>query len=472
MASLGRVQRIDRPSPALLALTVRAPQATEVLLLGARPPAWGAGLVDHRPRGAPADAFTQGLRRRLTGAEVLRVEEVTGALSVALVLPAPPAGASPPRPPTHAANAWLVLSRATHAFWLVSAEGVVLATHPGAARPSLPTDEDGEARLSRAELRSAGPALVAAAATELLVQSQRALASALARGIKRLTRKRDAILADARRADTAPRLRLEADLLLAHGTHAQRAPDGTGWVDAQDWSCSPPTTRRIGLGRDERPADRASRLYHQARRLERGARIAEERWALAEEQLERLRALQAACQAATTPKEVERLMADAQALGLRELAEPPPREPSGRERTTRPGSGPGRLPYRRFVSREGHPIWVGRSARDNDALTLHHARPHHLWLHVQGRAGSHVIIPLTRGAVASSELLVDAAHLAAHFSDARNEPVVEVIHASRRHVVKPRGYATGAVRVDRQKTLLLRQEPARLASLLAGELRM
>src|SRR5439155_231235 len=38
-----------------------------------------------------------------------------------------------------------------------------------------------------------------------------------------------------------------------------------------------------------------------------------------------------------------------------------------------------RLPYRKFISRSGAPILVGRSARDNDALTLRVARGNDLW---------------------------------------------------------------------------------------------
>jgi predicted ribosome quality control (RQC) complex YloA/Tae2 family protein len=326
--------------------------------------------------------------------------------------------------------------------------------------------------VSRAELVVGGPALVQAASTELLENGRRALTAALAKSIKRLTRKRDAILDDARRADRAPGLRLEADLLLAHGSQLQRGPRGDGWVDVQDWSEDPPRPRRITLQHDEQPAGRAAKLYHQARRMERGARIAEERWAIAEEQLERVRDLHARCAAATTTAQVDELAAAALACGIRELDEPPAKAGGAGSKRRRGASDAARLPYRRFESSEGHPIWVGRSSRDNDELTLRHAKPHHLWLHVEGRSGSHVVVPLSRGATASSELLVDAAQLAAHFSGARDERVVEVIHAERRHVVKPRGYPAGAVRVDRRKTLLLRQEPGRLASLLARELRI
>lgn len=496
MASLGRVLRVDRPSAGLVALTLRTAGRTEVLLLGSHPGAFGAGLVDTRPRGAPADAFAQGLRRRLLGADTLLVELVDGVVFISFLRAEGAEGADgadgadrsetdtaehdagpTARDPHVGPDTWLVASRAAGALWLRTAERVVLATHPHEPCPSPPTNED-DARLSRAELVVAGPALVRAAAAELLDSGQRAISLALSRAVKRLSRKRDAILADAHRADSAPTLRLDADLLLAHHNDVARQADGTGWVDVTDWSLAPPGPRRIALGRGETPAARASRLYHQARRMERGARIAEERWALAEEQLEQVRALAARCAAVTTRRELDEVEQAGLALGLRELddaARPARRQQAGtkgRSSDKRGGKDAHRSPFRRFVSSDGHPIWVGRSARDNDALTLHHAKPHHLWLHVEGRAGSHVIVPLARGAVASSALLVDAAQLAAHFSDARDEALVEVIHAERRHVVKPRGFPAGAVRVDRRKTLLLRQEPARLAALLAAELRI
>jgi hypothetical protein len=483
MRTLGRITRVDRPSAALFAFTLRGEGDVTVLLLGTRASAWGAGLVPTRPRGAPADALAQGLRRRLEGAEVLSVEETPSCLAVQLRLAedtppaAPPAGgpsrASAPDTDSSPLSAWLLVNRERGAVTLLVDGQPVLVTHPGllAGEPPTPTDD---ARLSRAELVVHGPLLLRAEASELLTSARRALSTALARTLKRLTRKLRAIEADAARADHAPQLRLDADLLLAHGHQAQRAADGTGWVTAQDWSSDPPVERRIPLERGERPADRAARLYHQARRLERGVKVAEERWLLAEAQLAQVRELAAACASASTLAELDAIAKTALGLGIREVddtapsavgrASPSKRRPSKADQE--------RNPFRRFVSGSGHPIWVGRSARENDALTLHHAKPYHVWLHVEGRAGSHVIIPLIRGAELPSDLLIDAAHLAAHFSDARDESPVEVIYAERRHVVKPRGYPAGAVRVDRRKTLALRQEPARRDALLASERRV
>jgi predicted ribosome quality control (RQC) complex YloA/Tae2 family protein len=115
------------------------------------------------------------------------------------------------------------------------------------------------------------------------------------------------------------------------------------------------------------------------------------------------------------------------------------------------------------------PLYVGRGAAQNDELTLHVARPHDLWLHAKEHPGAHVVVPLAKGRSCPPETLVDAAHLAAHFSDARGERVVEIQYTPRRYLRKPRGSAKGAVIVDREKVLVLRVDDARLQRLLNTE---
>ncbi|HEX4446537.1 MAG TPA: NFACT RNA binding domain-containing protein, partial [Polyangiaceae bacterium] len=115
------------------------------------------------------------------------------------------------------------------------------------------------------------------------------------------------------------------------------------------------------------------------------------------------------------------------------------------------------------------PILVGRGAADNDALTLRVARAHDLWLHAKEHTGAHVIVALDRGASCPPELLVEAAHLAAHFSDARDETIVDVQYTPRRYVRKPRGTPPGLVVVEREKVIVLRRDESTLRRLLAGE---
>jgi predicted ribosome quality control (RQC) complex YloA/Tae2 family protein len=122
-----------------------------------------------------------------------------------------------------------------------------------------------------------------------------------------------------------------------------------------------------------------------------------------------------------------------------------------------------------FRGAQGARIFVGKGAAGNDALSFHVARPHDLWLHAKGRTGAHVIVPLDKGHTCDAALLVEAALLAAHFSEAREETIVEIEHTPRRYLRKPRGAAPGFVVVEREKVLVLRVEPDRLAALLAGE---
>jgi predicted ribosome quality control (RQC) complex YloA/Tae2 family protein len=112
---------------------------------------------------------------------------------------------------------------------------------------------------------------------------------------------------------------------------------------------------------------------------------------------------------------------------------------------------------------------VGRGAAQNDALTFRVARPHDLWLHAKDRSGAHVIVTLERGASCAPDLLVEAAHLAAHFSDAREERIVDIQYTPRRYLRKPRGSPPGLVVVDREKVIVLRKDGELLHRLLESE---
>ena len=111
---------------------------------------------------------------------------------------------------------------------------------------------------------------------------------------------------------------------------------------------------------------------------------------------------------------------------------------------------------------------MGRGAADNDRLTTKVARTHDLWMHARGYTGAHVVVPLLKGSQCPPELLVDAATLAVHHSDARGADFAEVTWAERRYVRKPKGSPAGRVVVDREKVLALGADPERLRRLLAA----
>jgi predicted ribosome quality control (RQC) complex YloA/Tae2 family protein len=187
-----------------------------------------------------------------------------------------------------------------------------------------------------------------------------------------------------------------------------------------------------------------------------------------------------AAQVAARAAEVGKLR-DAVAALLAQLDDAPlPDLPRIEKEARRLGAGPRRAPparkkseklppYRTFRSLSGAVILVGRNAEQNDALTLRVARGNDLWLHARGQAGAHVVVRLEKGRGPDQDALLDAAHLAVHFSDARGEPQVDVAYTRAKYVRKPRGAAPGAVTYSQERVLLLRVEPRRIERLLAEE---
>lgn len=433
-----RVRRVDRPTRELVTLELSAGERA-VLLLSAVGSAAGVGVVRARPRGRPVDAFGMLLRRKIEGGTIAALEG--SPRGARLVFAAQDGGL---------VALELLHTREGRGFRLLDAAGHRLGettrdlaevgdTHPIDEEPLL---ERGESLLRSLDER-------------MRRERREACVETLDRAVARLDRAIAAVTSDAARVDDAGRLRHEADLLISANLdeHAGRTQ-----VEVFDWALDPPAARTIELDPRHKPREEAERRYRRARKLERGREIALERRAKLERDREPLLALLAT---ARNAEDDDALTAIEDALQQRGFA---PSEPARKH-----AAPPPRTPYREFRSLRGVPIWVGRGAADNDELTVRLARPHHLFLHARGVPGAHVIVVLPKGAVCDETTLADAATLAAHFSDARGESPVEVLHAERRHVRKRKGSPAGAVQVDREKVMLLRFEPARLSRLLDSE---
>jgi predicted ribosome quality control (RQC) complex YloA/Tae2 family protein len=155
------------------------------------------------------------------------------------------------------------------------------------------------------------------------------------------------------------------------------------------------------------------------------------------------------------------MRARARALGVRA-----PENAAAEQKRARPAQ---RSPYRRFAAITGHVVLVGRSATDNDTVTHKIARPWDLWLHCRGQTGAHVILMMRKGEQCPPEALLDAATLAVHFSEARDEAVADVQHTNRRNVRGVKGAIPGRVIVTQEKVIALRMQRERLSRLLATE---
>ncbi|MCL2448209.1 MAG: NFACT RNA binding domain-containing protein [Polyangiaceae bacterium] len=328
------------------------------------------------------------------------------------------------------------------------------------AHPGPPEDDD-------ARLSARGARIVDQLERAGTGDRRDALRRALGKAIARIERRKSAVLGDlaniARTEAAAERARLFV-------AEAARAPRGARVLRVLDWTQIDPDGTPAAIEMPLDPAKGAKEqidaLFRRARRMKEGARVASARLHDATAAQSRLGELRAALDDPGAPADFDALEAAARAAAPRDFklsAAPVP----GRARAG--GTAP-RPPYRTFVAHGDSPVYVGRGAVHNDALTLHVARPHDLWLHAKGYAGAHVVVPLDKGASCPAEVLIDAAHLAAHFSDARGERVVEVQTTPRRYLRKPRGSAPGAVIVDREKVLVLRVDDERLRQLLASEI--
>ncbi|HEV2882489.1 MAG TPA: NFACT RNA binding domain-containing protein [Pyrinomonadaceae bacterium] len=111
---------------------------------------------------------------------------------------------------------------------------------------------------------------------------------------------------------------------------------------------------------------------------------------------------------------------------------------------------------RRYRSSDGYEILIGRAAKDNDQLTFKVARAHDLWLHAADYPGSHVIVRNpARGADVPHRTIIEAAQLAAYFSQAKRDAKVSVHYTPRKFLSKPKGAAPGLVRMSSFRTLLV-----------------
>lgn len=99
---------------------------------------------------------------------------------------------------------------------------------------------------------------------------------------------------------------------------------------------------------------------------------------------------------------------------------------------------------RMFRTTSGFRVLVGRNNRQNDQLTLKEAGPRDLWLHTQKIHGSHVIL-FTEGREVDDDTIVEAAKLAAYFSQARESGNVPVDYTLVKNVKKPAGARPGMV---------------------------
>ena len=277
---------------------------------------------------------------------------------------------------------------------------------------------------------------------------RREVSAALSKVEKRAKRRAGKIEKDFEATGQSDLMRLKGELLKAN-LHSVRK--GQTSVDLPDTIGGSGETISIHLDPALSPQDNMRKYFRRAKKLRGGRAIIESRLSETRAQLALL-------------AELRRRLDEAE--GLDELQKLREELPSAVPRVVRKGRPQEvRTKPREFTSADGQTILVGRNPRQNDQLTLR-ASGSDMWLHVQHYPGSHVIIKMEKGRPLLKETLLDAAHLAMHFSKLRDADKAPIDYAYRKYVKKPRHSVPGYVTYSQQKTMMLVPDKRRLARLL------
>ncbi len=111
--------------------------------------------------------------------------------------------------------------------------------------------------------------------------------------------------------------------------------------------------------------------------------------------------------------------------------------------------------YKKIAIDDNWEIYIGRTSKENDTLTIRFAKPHDWWFHTRVFRGTHVILRNYNKKELPNKLKLLCSQLAAYYSKAKKSTNIPVDHTQIRYVRKPRGSAPGYVIYTNQKTLFV-----------------
>jgi len=156
-------------------------------------------------------------------------------------------------------------------------------------------------------------------------------------------------------------------------------------------------------------------------------------------------------------QELDAIIQSRNSIALGTFEKPPPAPKVAPKKAGKQEKIPG---VRRYLSTDGYEILVGRAARDNDHLTFRVAQPNDLWMHAGDYPGSHVVVRNPTKKEIPQRTVIEAAQLAGHFSQAREDTKVVIHYTERKFLSKPKGAAPGLVRMSRFRSITVEPKEA------------
>ncbi|MCS6298256.1 MAG: NFACT family protein [Nitrospira sp.] len=457
----GWIQKISQPLSDTLILEVRVPGHTRRLLCSLRNDTARVHFVDqHLPNPPTPPSFCQLLRARIQGARIDAICHIPGDRIVRLDL------TSRDGPVSLIAE---LFSRNGDLLFL-DGEGRTVATirhnkdrvgqtyEPPTAIPSRPTPHDPAAPELEPQLPTDQNPFPLSSRLEILYREREAelshqtqirqRESGLRKNLKKLLRRMAALRHDLDQAGRYESYARYGELLKANLGLLKKGQSAVSVVDYYDEQLPELT---IPLDPTKGPQTNMDAYFAKYRKFVSAQREISPRLTVIETEVQQTQAelemiKQGTWQAPSTEG------------GSTERVTPAPRRNRAVDRESRG-------PFRRFVSSDGHPILVGRNARENDELTFGHAKSEDLWLHARGTPGSHVVVRLDKGTEPPPETVRDAATLALLYSDLKKSGKGDVIYTRRKWVKKAKGQAPGAVTVTQEKSIYVTLDKPRLDAL-------
>lgn len=129
-----------------------------------------------------------------------------------------------------------------------------------------------------------------------------------------------------------------------------------------------------------------------------------------------------------------------------------------------------KLPYKEYLSSSGYRILVGKSKKDNDALTFKVGTAHDVWMHTSDFPGSHVIIKAKKNVEVDAATIEEAAFLAIDASQAKDKSMADVVITRQKHLKRVKG-KPGQVMVGEKKVRRVVVDKGRLLEILERKVR-
>ncbi len=444
----GWIQKIFQPTPRAITLDIRTPGQTLSLYISADPDTARIHLLSHRyPNPVSPPSFCQFLRAHIQGARLEQLEQVQGDRIVRLTLRG--------RHGPCFLIAELTGRRAN--LLLLDAENRILTALDGRREPvgqayHLPAPPRRGLDVTSSIVPSGGADSCFPISTGMEQQNrQREVDLAahqlrqarivdLKKRMKKAARRTEALQADLDKASRYREYKRYGELLKANLHLIQKGQDRLTVVDYFDETLP---ALVIPLDPSKGPQSNMEDYFKKHRKHIVAEKEIKPRLEAELQQVKAIRSELSAIERGTWQPPLS--------------PSPLPRRESG-TKDSRSRAGP----FRRFMSTDGLPIYVGRNAHENEALTFGEARPDDLWLHAHGTPGSHVVVRLEKGADPPAETVRDAATLALLYSDLKKSAKGEVIYTRKKYVRKVKAKSPGTVTVTQEKTIFVTLDRSRL----------